>query len=176
MWYKSPWREKRSPSTLAGGHGDGLGIKPGRTILARRPTSGAVGLQLKIVASPPPTVVSQFFIGPTQPQAGRRYLTEQTVSMEVAIMMAGAANDVRGGEFQGWYAFRPPIRTNRRRSTPRPLSGCISLWGRIFIYTLPTSQLFALRRSWAGQVVRHLMRLFDRGHIGAGRLRRFSGA
>jgi hypothetical protein len=35
--------------------------KPG-PILARRPTSGAIGPQLKIVVSPPPTVVIHFFI------------------------------------------------------------------------------------------------------------------
>jgi hypothetical protein len=57
MCYKSRWgrgREKRRPSTLARGHGDGLQISSrAATILARRPTSGAIGPQLKIVASLP---------------------------------------------------------------------------------------------------------------------------
>jgi hypothetical protein len=44
MCYKSPWgrgREKRRPSTLAGGLSDGLYIKPGRNY-PRAPASGAI--------------------------------------------------------------------------------------------------------------------------------------
>jgi hypothetical protein len=54
MCYKSPWgrgREKRCPSTLAGGPWRRpLDIKLAATILSRGTTKGAVGPQLKIVA------------------------------------------------------------------------------------------------------------------------------
>ena len=66
MCYKSRWgrgREKRRPSTLAGGHGDGLLVSSrAATILARRPTSGAISLQLKIAA--PYHAFMGFYIGP----------------------------------------------------------------------------------------------------------------
>src|ERR1035438_4059416 len=54
MCYKSRWgrgREKRRPSTLARGHGDGLQISSrAATILARRPTIRAICLQLKMTS------------------------------------------------------------------------------------------------------------------------------
>ena len=71
MCYKSPWgrgREKRRPSTLAGGSGDGLEVSSrAGSILARRPTSRAIGLQLKIVARSSQISlcgIGHFFSGP----------------------------------------------------------------------------------------------------------------
>jgi hypothetical protein len=85
MCYKSPWgrgREKRRPSTSPQGHGDGLSVSSRAvTILARRPTSGATGPQLKIVflfrVSPPEPAYP--VLNPVQYCSRRAFQTAQTV-------------------------------------------------------------------------------------------------